>query len=135
MADRKPPGVPWESWIDRQIREAQERGDFDNLPGAGKSIPDLDRPRDELWWVRRKLQDEQLSYLPPALQVRKDVEVAREQIRRATSERQVRQIVADINDAIRAVNRGTLAGPSPSVALLDEELVVTQWRERQVPEP
>lgn len=28
----------WEHWIDQQIREAQERGDFDNLPGAGKPL-------------------------------------------------------------------------------------------------
>lgn len=28
----------WENWIDQQIREAQERGDFDNLPGAGKPL-------------------------------------------------------------------------------------------------
>ena len=28
----------WESWIDRQIREAQERGDFDNLPGKGQPL-------------------------------------------------------------------------------------------------
>jgi hypothetical protein len=29
----------WESAIDQQIREAQERGDFDNLPGQGKPLP------------------------------------------------------------------------------------------------
>lgn len=28
----------WESWIDQQIREAQERGHFDDLPGAGRPI-------------------------------------------------------------------------------------------------
>jgi DnaJ homolog subfamily C member 28 len=28
----------WENWIDRQIREAQERGAFDNLPGQGKPL-------------------------------------------------------------------------------------------------
>ncbi len=28
----------WESWIDQQIREAQERGEFDNLPGKGKRL-------------------------------------------------------------------------------------------------
>jgi len=34
------PGDPkdWESWIDQQIREAQERGEFDNLPGKGKPL-------------------------------------------------------------------------------------------------
>lgn len=28
----------WESAIDKQIREAEERGDFDNLPGRGKPL-------------------------------------------------------------------------------------------------
>ncbi len=28
----------WESWIEQQIREAQERGAFDNLPGKGKPL-------------------------------------------------------------------------------------------------
>jgi len=28
----------WESWIDQQIREAQERGAFDDLPGRGKRL-------------------------------------------------------------------------------------------------
>lgn len=46
MTDRKPSGASFESWIDRQIREARERGDFDNLPGAGKRIPGLDQPYD-----------------------------------------------------------------------------------------
>jgi hypothetical protein len=131
VAERKPAGVPWESWVDRQIREAQERGDFDNLAGAGKPLADLDRPRDELWWVRRKLADEQLSYLPPALQLRKDVETAREQIGHARSEQEVRRIVAEINEVIRAVNRGTTEGLAPTVALLDEERVVAQWREQR----
>ena len=27
-----------ESWIDQQIREAQERGEFDNLPGKGRPL-------------------------------------------------------------------------------------------------
>jgi DnaJ family protein C protein 28 len=28
----------WESWIDQQIREAQERGEFDDLPGKGQPL-------------------------------------------------------------------------------------------------
>lgn len=38
---RRPPfALPaqFESWIDKQIREAQERGDFDNLRGAGQPL-------------------------------------------------------------------------------------------------
>jgi hypothetical protein len=31
---RKPLAAPFESWIEQQIREAQERGLFDDLPGT-----------------------------------------------------------------------------------------------------
>ena len=37
MEEQKRPG-DWEKWVDQQIREAQERGEFDNLPGRGKPI-------------------------------------------------------------------------------------------------
>lgn len=123
--------MSWESWVERQIREAQERGEFDNLAGAGKPLSDLHRPHDELWWARRKLKDENLSYLPPALQVRKDLEEAREQIARARSEQQVREIIADINEHIREVNRTTVQGPPTTVMPLDEEQTVRAWRQRR----
>ncbi|HSK91551.1 MAG TPA: DUF1992 domain-containing protein [Euzebyales bacterium] len=131
MAARKPPKVPWESWIDRQIREAQERGEFDDLAGTGKPIPDLHRPYDDLWWVRKKLREEELSVLPPTLQVRKDVEEARERIARARSEPQVREIIAQINERIRTVNRTAIHGPPSTVMMLDVEETVQQWRERR----
>ena len=38
---RRPKGLPFaqfESWIDRQIRQAQERGMFDNLRGKGQPL-------------------------------------------------------------------------------------------------
>lgn len=34
----------WDTWIDRAIREAQRRGDFDNLAGAGKPLAVEDNP-------------------------------------------------------------------------------------------
>jgi len=42
---RKPPPrklSQWESAVDKQIREAQERGDFDRLPGIGQPLPKED---------------------------------------------------------------------------------------------
>jgi hypothetical protein len=36
MAPRTP--RQWESAVDKQIREAEERGDFDNLPGRGQPL-------------------------------------------------------------------------------------------------
>ncbi len=131
MSPRKPAGESYESFVDRQIRQAQERGEFDNLPGAGEPIPDLHRPYDELWWVRKKLKEENLSYVPPTLQVRKELQDAREQIAGASSEAEVRDIIAAINQRIRAANRSTLQGPASSVMPLDEEQTVRQWRERR----
>jgi DnaJ family protein C protein 28 len=37
-------GPDWESLIDRQIREAMEEGQFDNLPHQGKPLPNDDNP-------------------------------------------------------------------------------------------
>lgn len=129
MSGRKPAGVSWESFVDRRIREAQERGEFDDLPGAGKPLPDLDRPHDELWWIRRKLKDEGLSYVPPVLQLRKDIEEARDRIARARTEAEVRELVTDINTVIREANRTVLQGPSTTARPLDEERTVQEWRE------
>ncbi len=135
MVARKPAGETRESWIDRQIREAQERGDFDDLPGKGKPLPDLHGRRDDLWWVRRKLKDEGLEYIPAGLQVRKDVEDARRRIAAATSERDVRDIVARINERIREANRTVLHGPASTVAPLDEEQTVRAWRQARTGGP
>ena len=130
MTERKPPGVSWESWIDRQIREGMERGDFDGLPGAGKPIADLHQPRDELWWVKEKLRREDVSWLPPTLQIRKDVEDARARMAAAASEAEVRRIAADINERIVKVNSQVTHGPPSTVMRLDVEEEVRRWRHR-----
>ncbi|HEX5502961.1 MAG TPA: DUF1992 domain-containing protein, partial [Thermomicrobiales bacterium] len=39
---RRIPFGQFESWIDRQIRQAQERGDFDNLAGTGRPLGPAD---------------------------------------------------------------------------------------------
>src|SRR5689334_7745374 len=69
-------GVSWyESRIDRAIREAQERGDFDNLPGTGKPLPDRGELHDEDWWLKQLIERENLTGLAPtSLRLRKEVE-------------------------------------------------------------
>ncbi len=77
MTERKKPGVTFESFVDKQIRQAQENGAFDNLEGTGKPIPRGDGQDDELWWVKGYLQRENLStdaLLPESLQLRKELE-------------------------------------------------------------
>lgn len=51
----------YESVVERRIREAMDRGEFDDLPGAGEPLPDTGRPYDELWWVKNWLKRNQLT--------------------------------------------------------------------------
>ena len=66
--------INWDRLSEERIRAAQEAGEFDQLLGFGKPIPGIDEPHDELWWVKDKLKREQIAALPPALQIRRDVE-------------------------------------------------------------
>lgn len=114
--------------IDRLIREAQERGEFDNLPGAGKPIPDLDKPHDEYWWVKKLLEREEISLAPSTLQLRKEVEEAIAKIRKASTEAEVLRLVADLNALIAKANSRAATGPPTNVAPLDPEEAVRRWR-------
>ena len=130
---RKPAGVSWESWIDRKIRESMEAGEFDNLPGSGQPIADLARPYDELWWLRKKLREEQLSIDPPTLVLRREYHDTMAQIAEARTEREVRRLVAAINERIIYVNSHTTFGPPSDLVPLDVERVVAGWREKRSP--
>ena len=131
MTERKPPGTSFESWADRQIREAEERGVFADLPGLGKPLDSPNAPYDELWWVKDKMRRENLSYLPPTLMLRKEAEDALVDVRAARSERQVRQILAEINEKITACLAKPPPGPVLGLKPYDVEEVVRDWRERQ----
>jgi hypothetical protein len=134
MTDRKPPGLGWESWIDRQIRQATERGEFDDLPGTGEPLPDLDKPFDTTSWVKRKLEREGLTYLPPSVALQRDAREALEKATNSRSEAEVRRIIEAINEQIRTANRKGIAGPSLPLRPFDVERVVREWqRERAAP--
>jgi hypothetical protein len=135
MTERKPPGVTWETWIDRQIRLGMEDGAFDDLPGHGKPVPDLDRARDEMWWVRDKVRRENATHVPPAVQVRRELDATLAAIADAPSEAAVRELVATINERVRWVNSRPVAGPPSTVAPLDAEDEVRAWRARRTAAP
>jgi hypothetical protein len=118
----------YESWVERQIREAQERGAFDNLPGAGKPIPGLNR-EDPNWWVKGLLEREQLRPpLPPALALRREVQDLPDTLRDCRSETAVREIVEDLNRRILELRRRPPDGPPVFVRTVDADEAVAQWR-------
>jgi hypothetical protein len=140
MTERKPAGVSFESWVERQLREARDRGSFDDLPGTGKPL--LPASFDELAWVREKLRREDLpvsALLPPALAVAKEVEDLPARLARERSEARVRAIVADVNGRIDAARRGPQVGPPVRTRFVDVEAAVAAWREavaaRSTPPP
>jgi hypothetical protein len=91
MSEPTPAGIGFQTWVERRIREATERGEFDNLPGAGKPIPDLDKPYDELWWVKEKLRREQLTGPAAPADLRRAAADALRAAAQARSEDQVRR--------------------------------------------
>ncbi|HEY9367373.1 DUF1992 domain-containing protein [Streptomyces sp.] len=135
MTERKPPGVDFESFVDKQIRDAERRGEFRSLAGFGKPLPDDTAPYDELWWVKGKMHREGLSVLPPSLTLRKEAEDAAEKAAAAVSEQQVRRILTEINEKIEAALRRPPEGPPLNRRPFDVEAAVEEWRLRQPDAP
>ena len=135
MTERKPPGTSWETWIDAQIRVATEAGAFDNLPGAGKPLPNLDQEHDPLWWVRQLVQREQISMLPPSLELLRRVERELATIEKLHDEATVRHRVAALNVEIARVNATVVEGPPTRLGTLDVDQVVARWRQARSANP
>ena len=123
----------YESHIDRKIREAQERGEFDDLPGAGRPLSDHGREYDEDWWVKDWLRREGATAgaLPPTLALRREAQDLRDNIDRRTSEDDVRAYVAGLNEQLRKARAGLLDGPPVLLPPIDAEVAVRGWRDRR----
>ncbi|MFI7522917.1 DUF1992 domain-containing protein [Micromonospora globbae] len=123
----------WEAGVEAQIRAAQERGEFDNLPGAGKPIPGRNMPYDESWWIKSFLQREKLPtdlLLPTPLQLRRKIERVPEEVRDLPSEEAVRAYCALLNQEIVAFLRAP-TGPKVVVRPVDADAVVDRWRDER----
>jgi hypothetical protein len=133
MTERKPPGMTFTSWIDQQIHEAMERGAFDNLPGAGKPIPDRGDEDAAQAWLREYLRREGVStdeLLPTPLKLRKEIARLTATVPTLGSEIEVREAVAELNRQIMEWRRIPL-GPPIFVPLVDEDAMLSRWREGQ----
>ena len=119
-------------WIDEQIRQAMARGDFDNLPGAGKPIEGLGRTHDPDWWVKKLVEREQVSgVLPPALALRTEDANLDATLDEETSERVVRDLLEDFNRRVVEARRQLLGGPPVITKTRDVDAEVEAWRRRR----
>jgi hypothetical protein len=120
------------TWVDQQIRQAMARGEFDDLPGAGKPIKDLGSHHDPDWWVKQLVEREKITgVLPPALQLRKDDAELDAKLDRMTSEREVRRELEDFNKRIVAARRQLEGGPPVITPTRDVDEQVRLWRRRR----
>jgi hypothetical protein len=131
MTERKPAGKSWETWIEELIYNARETGEFDDLEGAGKPIPGITDLYDPDWWVKKLLQREKLTVLPPALELLRKVEVGLAALWSVGSETEVRARVAALNTEIAKVNSRMVEGPPTRLASLDVDEIVSEWRARR----
>ncbi len=134
MTERKPRGMSFTSWIDQQIADAEQRGVFDNLPGAGKPL-DI-RPEGGDYgqaWVRGYARREGVSpdeFLPTPLKLRREIERLAETAGGMRSEEEVRETVADLNRRILEWRRIPV-GPPVHVRLVDAAEMAGRWRAAQ----
>ncbi|WIM99055.1 DUF1992 domain-containing protein [Actinoplanes oblitus] len=129
-------GAYWyESSIDRQLREATERGEFETLPSAGKPLAGYGGEYDEDWWVKDWLRREGATagVIPPTLALRRAVEDLETVVDRLHTERAVREHVAELNVRIGKARRGHLDGPPVILPALDADAVVAAWSARASP--
>ncbi|HET7532554.1 MAG TPA: DUF1992 domain-containing protein [Nocardioidaceae bacterium] len=120
-------------WVDLQVRRAMERGEFDNLPGAGKPIKGLGSTHDPDWWVKSLIERERITgVLPPALALRKEDAGLDGALDRETTEDGVRRAVADFNRRVVEARRQLTGGPPVVTPTRDEDAEVAAWRARLV---
>ena len=124
------------SWVDQQIRQAQARGEFDDLPGYGKPIEGLGERHDPDWWVKKLVEREQITgVLPPALQLRKDEAGLDARLDTLSVEADVRREGEDFNERVRAAFSQPLGGPPLVTRQRDVDATVAAWRERRASRP
>lgn len=128
MTEHKPPGMSWDTWRDELIRIAREEGAFDNLTGAGKPFTDLSETYDPDWWVKKLIQREKVSMLPPALELLRKVEAEIERMWTLADESAVREKIRLLNAEIARANTRAAEGPPTRLAPLDADSIVAQWR-------
>jgi len=128
------PSTPAErsAYVENAIQQAIRRGEFDNLPGAGKPLEGLTGQHDPDWWIRRKIEREQLSGLgPPALTLRVESARLEAQLDGMHRESEVLEAVEDFNRRVIEARRQLLGGPPVVTPTRDAGEEVRAWRERR----
>jgi hypothetical protein len=120
-------------YVDLQIQQAMARGDFDNLPGAGKPLQGLGTQHDPDWWVKQLIEREKVTgVLPPALQLRKDDAELDGRLDELHTAAEVREEVEEFNARVIKARYTPVDGPPLITQTRDVDAEVAAWRTRRV---
>jgi hypothetical protein len=118
-------------YVDGQIRAAIARGEFDDLPLAGKPLPPRVYRHDPDWWLKQLMERENVSgVLPPALGLRREDAELDDLLDTSGSEQHVRDLLDDFNRRVVEARRQLQGGPPVVTPTRDVEAEVAAWRER-----
>jgi len=92
----------FESVAERQVREATERGEFDDLPGAGKPLADFESVYDPTWWAKRHIRRERVR--DRADELRRAIRAELPRLRLASDRVAVEARVGELNELIQVAN-------------------------------
>ena len=119
-------------WVEQQLRVAFERGDFDDLPGAGKPLEGLGTEHDPDWWLKKLIERERITgVLPEALQLRKDDLELDALLDRQPDETHVRRELESFNRRVVEARRQLQGGPPVVTRTRDIEAEIAAWRDRR----
>lgn len=120
------------AFVETAIQQAIRRGEFDDLPGAGKPLGGLGTHHDPDWWIRQKIEAEKLTGLgPPALSLRVENLELDARLDLEPSEARVREILDDFNRRVIGARRQLQGGPPVVTPTRDVDAEVRAWRERR----
>lgn len=118
------------SAADDAVAAAIARGDFDDLPGAGKPL-DLPSRHDPDWWIRQRLAADDIdrdALLPAVMLLRREHDELDGTLAALRDEQRVREALEDYN---RRVQDDRLRHPMARqiAPLVDVEQRLRVWRE------
>ncbi|TCU50443.1 DUF1992 domain-containing protein [Curtobacterium sp. PhB146] len=115
-----------------QIEEAERRGVFEGNPYHGKPLPGNDGQHDPDWWIRSKIEREDIRGIaPPALALRTEDAELDDALDALSTAADVRDVLVDFNARVKEARRQLLGGPPVVTPLRDVDDELVAWHARR----